>query len=107
MTNKQKEFVYDLFYHKYDMIGKFNYIKRVMASCVNLDNLHKSEEQLKVAYDWGKKMIGKWYVSISKELEGKYSTCGFIMTDGYAYKRTKEIQAQLLTEYSTLLKKLV
>lgn len=26
MTNNQKKFVYDLFYHKYDMIGKFNYI---------------------------------------------------------------------------------
>ena len=32
---------------------------------------------------------------------------GYEVYNGYAYKRTKEIQAQLLTEYSTLLKKLV
>lgn len=107
MTNKQKEFVYDLFYNKYDMIGKFNYIKRVMASCVNLDNFRRSEKQLETAYNWGKKMIGKWYVSISNELERNYDTFRFIEIDGYAYRRTKEIQAQLLLEYTSLLKKLI
>ena len=110
MTNKKKEFVYNLFYHKYDMIGKFNYVVKVMRSCIgkieNEDDMKKSLERLRVAYDWGEKAIGKCYVSISKELENKYDICGSIETAAYAYNRTKELNSLLTSEYTLLLKNL-
>lgn len=97
MTNNQKKFVYDLFYHKYDMIGKFNYINNVMNSCENSTTLDN-------AYAWGKDVLWKWFDQMENEINAKFGTLSAVSLWRYVFNRTKDLGRELQNNYTALLK---
>ena len=94
MNKKSKSKAFDIFYNKYKMLEKFNYIKSVMFSCT-------TTQQLDVTHKWGESTLWKWFDTMNNDddfdLFGIWSFC---------YSRTCDLSDDLKNTYKELSDKL-
>ena len=93
MTSK-KEKAYNIFYNKYKMLEKFNYIKKVMSSCTN-------PKQLDIAYKWGKSTLWKWFDAMQND-----DDFDLFRAWSFCYSRTRDLSDDLKETYKKLYDKL-
>ena len=99
MNKKKTEKAYDIFYNKYKMLDKYNYVKKVMSSC-------KTEKQLDNAYSWGYNILWKWFDVMDKEIKKKYGVINGLDFWHYTFNRTSLLTDDLLKYKSELWKEL-
>lgn len=89
MRQRRKVKAFDIFYNKYKMLDKFNYIKSVMSSC-------ETVAQLDIAYGWGTKTLWSWHDVIDRECKKKYGVIDGLDFWNYTFKRTSQLTDDLL-----------
>lgn len=97
MNKRREKIAYNYFYHEFDMMDKFLYIKRVMDSC-------KTHDQLDIAYKWGNDALWKFYDVFYKKYKDKYGFCEWLDIQEYFFSRTCKITRELLAYSTKLLK---
>ncbi len=90
----KKEKAYNIFYNKYKMLEKFNYIKRVMSSCT-------TTKQLDVAHIWGKSTLWKWFDAMKND-----DDFDLFRAWSFCYSRTYDLSDDLKKTYKELYDKL-
>ena len=93
MNEKSKNKAFDIFYNKYKMLEKFNYIKRVMFSCT-------TPQELDVAHKWGISTLWMWFDAMNNDNSDLFGTWGFY------YSRTRDLSDDLKKTYKDLYDKL-
>ena len=94
MNEKSKNKVFDIFYNKYKMLEKFNYIKRVMSSCT-------TSQELDVAHKWGISTLWMWFDAMNNDDDSD-----LFRTWSFLYSRTRDLSDDLRKTYKDLYDKL-
>ena len=88
MNRRNREIAHNLFYNEYDMMGKFDYIKKVMASCT-------SQIECSTINEWGNKVLWSYYNLFHDRYGKKYGFCEWLDIEKYFFHRTRDITREL------------
>jgi len=94
MNKKSKNKAFDIFYNKFKMLDKFNYIKKVMFSCT-------TPQELDVAHKWGISTLWKWFDAMNNDDE-----FDLFRAWSFCYSRTRDLSDDLRKTYKELYDKL-
>ena len=94
MNEKSKNKAFNIFYNKYKMLEKFNYIKKVMLSCT-------TPKELDVAHKWGISTLWMWFDAMNND-----DNSDLFINLSFLYSRTRDLSDDLRKTYKDLYDKL-